>query len=143
MAKVITGSVVKFVKERLEQILGQPVYITGSRYFGTATAASDYDFYTQFPVDDFNHYNELVYALENEGFTQIPHAYDKYDNTKTNDLNVVAIFRCTNMDIQFVNNVEHKHVVQQALRESGLLNKLSKKDRKAAWNFGYRLLGLK
>jgi len=98
-------------------------YSTGSRYFGTNSADSDYDFFTTYNT-------KILSDLITNGFQEIDSMYGKFGNGT--DPHLLRIFRKGKVDIQLVKDENIKQKVQEVLSKTGLLFKLSRGQSKTA-----------
>lgn len=94
-------------------------HLTGSRYFGTATPNSDWDF---FVLDE----NPLVRFLNESGFTYVSgHTYS--------DSNTAAVWKKDNVHVQVVESVRLKLQAQAIIKSFNLL-KRDKAFNRLIWN---------
>lgn len=102
-------------------------YLTGSRYFGSTTSTSDWDFF----VADTP---EVTNWLTNNGFSLVEGAYN-------NDPNITTVYAKDDYHIQLVADVKNKLYSQIAIAEflssAGL--KPNKALLKALWAFASKL----
>jgi len=115
--------VTRNILEELEKSKFQ-FFLTGSRFFGGATAASDTDFFVQ-DSEEVRHF--LSHILQMRKVNTRDHNYhDTHCNT---------VYREGKIDVQCVKNAELKSRVQERFREKGIL-----KPSVELWDFGYLLL---
>ena len=108
-------------------------YQTGSRYFGTQTQESDYDFFT--PIYGINGFTyNIMNWLEENGFQREGNeAAEKYNDNVT-----AAVYVKDNVHVQLVTNLNHKIAMQKLLFDSGVLNERVDKDvAKKLWQVAY------
>jgi hypothetical protein len=109
------------------------LYLTGSRFFGTATEMSDWDFFTGVSM-------ETYVWLKDKKFEAIPFGSDGEGNYSKLDRNTMEVWRLlyhgqTQIDIQLVHDVALKIRVQEAIKASGLIFRdLPRQRRTALWN---------
>lgn len=108
-------------------------HLTGSRYFGNATIASDWDFYAQDSI-------AIREFLEQNGFRREA----KYSSEYV-DLNVARVYvsKLASIDVQLQNNVNLKTAAQLILKNLVAVhtwNTKSKEDRRLLWNNTYNAL---
>ena len=84
-------------------------FLTGSRYFGTYTNNSDWDFFVEFSY-------EVKIWLEKEGF-------EKKTNTDYDDKTVIEAYSAGGVDIQLVTDVELKNTAQELLKKNNLFGR--------------------
>lgn len=126
------------LSDRVNEILGKLdhlFFLTGSRFFGTHTENSDFDF--------FAHYNiGLIVSLESFGFSRVtdPHSLSmSYINAEQG---IVTVFVLDNCHIQLVKDVEQKKEIQKILKGNLHLIKdllTNKKQAKMLWSFTYNV----
>lgn len=87
----------------MQKMMDSPIdfYLTGSRYFGTNTASSDWDFYT--PIN-----TGTIIFLDALGFV---------NDTKYYDADKVMKHHIENIHVQLVSNLEEKHRKQKKISE--------------------------
>ena len=81
----------------LSRMLGQKVFLTGSRFFGTASFNSDFDVFTEYSVN----INSLLSTNKFEQLKKGPYSKLYADE------NTVTVWRRENIDIQLTRNVSH------------------------------------
>lgn len=107
-------------------------YLTGSRFFGTETANSDWDFFVS------KHYFNVIKKLLNLGFKEIPCekmvdlGYDKNQFSTILELQAVDGV----IQIQIIDNIHSKNRVQETIKKEYLFefNNMSKSERKKFWS---------
>lgn len=108
-------------------------YQTGSRYFGTPNAESDWDFFTAMYDDKGNCFGIETF-LRNIGFIKC----GKEQAEKYNDNITVAVFAKDNVHVQIVSNINRKIAMQNILKASGLLStRIDKSVAKMLWTVAY------
>lgn len=129
--------------EILEKLANSPFefYLTGSRYFGTETPESDWDFFTgQNPyLADFlikiGFYRASIFtAKKYAGNTCIELWYYHNPISTSCDNDDMDDFRYSPIQIQVVESPIHKLSVQEKLRDSGLIGR-DKTQNKKLWMF--------
>ena len=97
--------------EKLNKSL-TPFTLTGSRYFGTATPSSDWDFYTEASPATVRELEALGYKLSVSG------TYDE-------DCNTISVYRTGNglIHVQLVRDAGIKTKVQSYLKMLGVFKK--------------------
>jgi hypothetical protein len=123
----------QLVLDGLEKLVGQKVYLTGSRFFGTETPQSDLDVFTKFSQKAQKNLTEM-------GFTVLPKPQSNYTDSLTAEVwRKVEKFSTNHIDVQLVTDIALKQRIQDSLLKSGaviLLSRLAKHERKLMWNFG-------
>lgn len=94
-------------------------FLTGSRYFGTATQTSDWDFFADYSVD-------LCQWLENSGFR-------KKSECDYDDTTIVKVYSYMGIDVQLVKNKDLKNLAQRVLKKNNLFGK-DKQLNRLLWN---------
>lgn len=133
-SKLPIGSIVEFNSVRTRGIIFQEMeespyqfYLTGSRFFGTSTAFSDWDFFIEGNPFDPNWFDKFLNPL---GFNQIyvPHEYQRSDH-------IHCVYRHPiGIDIQIVKNARNKEIAQDILYPlAGYLESLPKSQRFWVW----------
>lgn len=113
-------------------------YLTGSRYFGGATASSDFDFFIQSS-------DEVARDLIHHGFEMLPsYSHDGSGEKRlARDEDILGVMRFQDMtsegkpfqiDVQLVQDVKRRLEIVKLVKYSGLIPKLDKKDRPDFWN---------
>ena len=117
-------------------LMNERFYLTGSRFFGTATVHSDYDFFTQD--------SDMVrYRLRTLGFAVLPISESEYK-----DVNTVLVMRKMFpgsdiwIDVQLQKDAILKNFVQNQLYEILHYDNASKARRTEIWNMLYAAAGL-
>lgn len=100
-------------------------HLTGSRFFGTETENSDWDFFIQ--MDE-----KISSELEQKGFRLETESYKE-------DPNIVQVWKKENVHIQLVNNVKAKEWVQWCLSNYFRLYKPNKDQAKLLWRTAMKL----
>jgi len=110
--------------DRLEQ-MAIPFYLTGSRYFGTSTEKSDWDFFTQYC-------RETCDKLESMG-------YVSYWGDYHADKHIVHVYKHTSLPIhiQLVKDTRIKNLIQTTMKRC---NYFPNKNTTHVWNFAYQLI---
>jgi hypothetical protein len=99
----------------LHDVEGFDFYLTGSRYFGTESSDSDWDFFT---TDS----EVLRDWLRVCGFKRIT-AGDRDYPGQDNQQELIDIYKHPEgVDVQIVQDVVKKQIVQSAIKESGIFN---------------------
>lgn len=94
-------------------------FLTGSRFFGTHTEESDWDFFVQYS-------QEVEPALINAGFKLETESY-------ATDPNFVKVYKRENVHIQIVRDARHKLRVQHNLIPIMLQIKPTKEQARTLW----------
>jgi hypothetical protein len=103
--------------------------LTGSRFFGGATIASDYDFFTAHTGAT------KVWLLKNGWKLIIDESYC--------DQNTDAVYRRGCVDVALVKNLPKRSMVQNFLKvHFPYLMQMPKNERKQVWKYSYALLGV-
>lgn len=103
-------------------------HLTGSRYFGTQHADSDWDFFVESHAD-------LYEWLEANGFQM-----ESGSDYTCDDISEVWKHESEQIHVQVINDADRKVAVQSALRCYGrALYRTPKADRKTIWNLAFRL----
>ena len=108
-------------------------YQTGSRYFGTETAESDWDFFTaQYDEGGFSTHVEEF--LQKHGFKRC----GKEQAEKYNDNITCGVYEKDNVHVQLVMNINRKIAMQKILKDTGVLNtRVDKAVAKQLWKVAY------
>jgi hypothetical protein len=118
-----------------QQMATSPIvfHLTGSRYFGNATAKSDWDFFTEYTENTQK-------FLANLGFVRL--AFHGYNDELT-----AGVWRhaAEQIDVQLVRDVPLKIKIQEMIyADVGMLvtlRNVTKNEATAIWDFLYRLIG--
>jgi hypothetical protein len=107
-------------------------YFTGSRFFGSHTPESDYDFFTEPKLG-------LTDWLVRHGFIK-----DSGRDYSTEDVVEVWKHSVATIHIQIVKDAALKNEVQNLMifdpLLQGMMGKVSKEERKALWDFAFRVV---
>lgn len=109
------------------ELLAEPTkfYLTGSRYFGTATPESDWDFFTQHDVTTAKWLEANGWHVESESYAQDPI--------------MVAVYRKGITHVQLVGDVRVKSHLQNRLKWIFRELKPNKTQAKMLWLYATRL----
>lgn len=111
--------------------------LTGSRFFGAATAASDYDFFTA------DVYDENVDGFQQPSTWLKKHGWKLIIEESYTDQNTEAVFRRGCVDVTLVKNYDLRVKVQEYLKlHFPALYQMEKPLRKQVWKYSYALLGM-
>ena len=114
----------------MKNATGIDFHLTGSRFFGTATETSDWDFFTQ-------HCEVTKRWLSKNGFFTLTHSANSYNDQETK-----CVMRFTSgsfqIDVQLVNDVKKKVRINNAIKHRNdflqLMNSLDKEQRTTFWD---------
>jgi len=109
-------------------------YLTGSRFFGTHTEESDFDFFAQYETS-------VVTSLQHVGFSPETDsgAVPVYASVEQDTVAVLALDNC---HVQLVRDINKKLTVQKLLRQNFYLVEdflTDKKQAKAIWSLVYNV----
>ena len=108
----------------LEELYGDRLFPTGSRWFGNATKHSDWDYFT----DD----NSKAIELVNAGFKESDYWYDS---------NTLFVFRHeSGVDLQICHNLNRRRLIQFILKSANMVPSPSSKWSMDVWNRVYKLM---
>lgn len=113
----------------LERKTNIELFLTGSRFFGTATESSDYDFYAQMHEDTRN-------ALLRMGFKPVSDEFDFGEYNADPNIAEVLRYECNDnnhIDVQLVHNIEVKDTVQYLLQVMGVVTEDVPKEKLKHW----------
>lgn len=103
--------------------------LTGSRFFGNPSAASDYDFFTAIKG------STVSWLLK--------HGWKKILDESYVDQNTETVYRRGCVDVALVVNLMQRRKVQNLLKvHFPYLLSMPKENRKQVWKFAYALLGM-
>jgi hypothetical protein len=114
-------------KTTLDWIRQSPItfHLTGSRFFGTDTEESDWDFFTQDLPGTRTELHHAGFKLDSESYP--------------NDTNFVAVYAKDNVHVQLVPDVRMKKCVQEQIRSLPKLWKLDKEECQQLWYIALKL----
>lgn len=123
--------------DAMKNAIGINFHLTGSRFFGTATETSDWDFFAQYCPGNKQ-------FLKSNGFVELTDSSQQYNDQETK-----CVMRFTNgslqIDVQLVNDVTKKCRINNAIKHRPdflrLMNSIKKEERTAFWDLLYFATG--